>query len=143
MRSEWDVVSPNEAGELQTGFARMKSQTMGGGGWDDGKVRNKVRKETEQRIAEALRGGDENVRKLSEFLRAGVVKRATIAERLGIDVTEGTNCRKRLDRKLDELEKAGCPGWAIEEWKWKQAGVREAVQPQKGQILEGAERLNK
>ena len=85
-------------------------------------------------ISEALRGGvdklqnsnskiqsgtseSEQVGKLFELLRAGVVKRKTIAERLGITVAEVTNCRKRLDRKLDELEKAGYPAWAIEEWK--------------------------
>jgi hypothetical protein len=38
---------------------------------------------------------------------------------LRMSVTEVTNCRKRLDRKLDELEKTGCPGWVIEEWKGK------------------------
>jgi len=89
------------------------------GGWDDGQVRDKVRKETESRITEALRGGDQAVEKLFGCLRAGVVKRREIAARLGMSVTEVTNCRKRLDRTLDELEKAGCAGWAIEEWKKK------------------------
>ena len=123
MRSEWDVLPPTESGTLLSAFAGMKATSMGGGGggvgWDDGQVRDKVRKETELRIAEALRGGDGRVEKLFECLRAGVVKRRVIAERLGISVDEVTNCRKRLDRKLDELEKAGCAGWVIEEWKRK------------------------
>ena len=78
-----------------------------------------MRKETELRIAEVLRGGDEAVEKLFGCLRAGVVKRREVATRLGMSVTEVTNCRKRLARKLDELEKAGCAGWVIEEWKGK------------------------
>jgi hypothetical protein len=118
VRSEWDVNVPDEGGKLRSAFAEMRAKSTGGG-WDDGQVRNKVRKETELRIAEALRGGDERVEKLFECLRAGVVKRATIAERLRLSVAEVTNCRKRLDRKLEDVEKAGCPGWAIEEWKQK------------------------
>jgi hypothetical protein len=66
-----------------------------------------------------LRGGDEAVEKLFGRLRAGVVKRREIVARLGMSVTEVTNCRKRLDRTLDEQEKAGCAGWAIAEWKRK------------------------
>jgi hypothetical protein len=76
-----------------------------------------VRNETELRIAEALQGGDELVERLFGCLRAGLVKRREIAARLGRSVAEVTNCRKRLDRKLDELEKGGYPGWVIEEWK--------------------------
>ncbi len=53
------------------------------------------------------------------FKRAGVVKRREIAVRLGMSVTGVTNCRKRLNRRLDELTGAGYPGWAIEEWKRK------------------------
>jgi hypothetical protein len=117
VRSEWEVLSPGAGGELRSVFARMKGQAIGG--WDDGQVRDKVRKETELRIAEALRGGDEAVERLFGCLRAGVVKRREIAARLGMSVTEVTNCRKRLDRKLDELREAGCPGWVIEEWRRK------------------------
>ena len=76
-----------------------------------------TREETELRIAEALRGGD--VEKLFGCLRAGIVKRRQIAAMLRMSVTEVTNCRKRLERKLDELEKARCPGWVIEQWKRK------------------------
>jgi len=36
-----------------------------------------------------------------------------------MSLAEVTNCRKRLDRKLDELQKAGCAAWAIAEWKKK------------------------
>jgi hypothetical protein len=57
------------------------------------------------------------VERLFGCLRAGIVKRREIATRLGLRVEEVTNCRKRLHRKLDELEKAGYPGWVIEEWK--------------------------
>jgi hypothetical protein len=116
MRSEWDVLLPLESGALRSVLAKMPG---GAGGWDDGQVRDKVRKETEQRIAEALRGGDQAVEKLFGCLRAGVVKRREIAARLGMSLTEVTNCRKRLDRTLDELKKAGCAGWAIAEWKRK------------------------
>lgn len=42
-----------------------------------------------------------------------------IAAKLGMSVVEVTNCRKRLDRKLEELAAAGYPGWVIEEWKKK------------------------
>ena len=82
-------------------------------------MRDKVRKETESRIAEALRLEEPAVEKLFGCLRAGVVKRREIAARLGMSVTEVTNCRKRLDRTLDELKKAGCAEWAIDEWKKK------------------------
>ena len=82
-------------------------------------MRDKVRKETELRIQEALRGGDQAVGKLFECLRTGVVKRREIAARLGMSVTEVTNCRKRLDRALEELRQTGCAGWAIDEWKKK------------------------
>lgn len=116
VRSEWDVLRPGESGTLRSVFAKIPG---GVGGWDDGQVRDKVRKETELRIAEALRGGDPAVEKLFGCLRAGVVKRRAIAASLGISVTEVTNCRKRLDRTLDELKQAGCAGWAIEEWKRK------------------------
>ena len=47
------------------------------------------------------------------------MKRREIALRLGMSVMEVTNCRKRLNRKLGELAKSGCAGWAIEEWKSK------------------------
>jgi len=114
VRSEWDVLVPTASGELRSVFAWMKARSSAVG-WDDGQVRDKVRKETEQRIAEALRGGD--VEKLFGCLRAGIVKRRQIAAMLRMSVTEVTNCRKRLDRKLDELERAGCPGWVIEQWK--------------------------
>ena len=125
VRSEWDVLVPAESGELRSVFDWMVGRSLGGGrspigkgspGWDDQQVQDKVRKETEQRIAEALRGEEA---KLFGCLRAGLVKRRVIATRLGMSVTEVTNCRKRLDRKLDELQKAGCPGWVIEEWKKK------------------------
>jgi hypothetical protein len=100
-------------------LAGIKGGASAGIGWDDGQVRDKVRKETELRIAEALRGGDQAVEKLFGCLRAGTVKRREIAARLEMSVTEVTNCRKRLDRMLDELEKAGCAGWVIAEWKRK------------------------
>lgn len=119
VRSEWDVPWPDENGELRSVFAGMRSQYSGGSGWDDGQVRDKVRKETELKIVETLREEDGQVQKLFECLRSGVVKRREIAERLELRVSEVTNCRKQLDRKLNELEKAGCAGWAIEEWKRK------------------------
>jgi hypothetical protein len=56
MRSEWDVLPPATSGELRSVFAGMRGKSAGG--WDDGLVRDKVRKETELRIAEALRGGE-------------------------------------------------------------------------------------
>jgi hypothetical protein len=121
MRSEWEVLSPGTNGRLQSVFAGMKATTMMR--WDDEPARDKaireeqVRKETELRIAEELRGGDEMVERLFGCQRAGIVKRREIAARLGVSVVEVTNCRKRLDRKVDELEKAGYPGWVIEEWK--------------------------
>ena len=118
VRNEWDILLPAENGALRSVLAGMKSSSFMGG-WDDGQVRDKVRKETELRIAEALRGRDQAVEKLFGCLRAGVVKRREIAARLGMSLTEVTNCRKRLDRTLDELKKAGCAGWAIEEWKRK------------------------
>ena len=113
--SEWEVLAPGPDGRLRSVFARMKGRPMGG--WDDGQVQAGVSKEMELRIAEALGEGDES--KLFGCLRAGVVKRREIAARLGMSVTEVTNCRKRLNRKLDELKGAGYPGWAIEEWKRK------------------------
>jgi len=117
IRSEWDMLLPAESGALRSVLAGMKGPPTVG--WDDGQVRDKVRKETESRIAEALRGGDQAVEKLFGCLRARVVKRREIAARVGMSVTEVTNCRKRLDRTLDELKKAGCAGWVIAEWKRK------------------------
>jgi len=118
-RSECDLLLPADSGALRSVLAGIAGGCGGYGGWDDGQVRDKVRKETDSRIAEALRGGDQAVERLFECLRAGVVKRREIAARLGMNVTEVTNCRKRLDRTLDELKTAGCAGWAIDEWKKK------------------------
>ena len=118
-RNEWDIVKPTPSGALRSVLAGIAGGCGGYGGWDDGQVRDKVRKETELRIAEALRLEEPAVKKLFECLRAGVVKRREVATRLGMSVTEVTNCRKRLDRTLDELKKAGCAGWVIDEWKKK------------------------
>ena len=79
-------------------FAGMTGRPIGG--WDDGQARDKVR--AELRIAGAL--GEGNEARLFGCLVAGVVKQGEIASRLGMSVVEVTNCRKRLDRKLDELE---------------------------------------
>ena len=50
----------------------------------------------------------------------GLAFREALA-RLRISVAEVTNCRKRLDRKLEALAEteAGIPRWVIEEWKRK------------------------
>jgi hypothetical protein len=85
MRSEWDMLLPAESGALRSVFAGLKGQSAGG--WDDGQVRDKVRKEMELRIAEALRAGNQAVEKLFGCLWAGVVKRREIAARLGMSVT--------------------------------------------------------
>ena len=49
VRNEWDVLPAGEGGKLRSVFARMTGKSIGG--WDDGQVRDKVRKETELRIA--------------------------------------------------------------------------------------------
>jgi hypothetical protein len=54
IRNELDVLSPGEGEELRSVFAGVKS--ISAGGWDNGQVRQKVRKETELRIAEAIPG---------------------------------------------------------------------------------------
>jgi predicted nucleotidyltransferase len=51
-----------------------------------------------------------------------IVKRRQIASKLGISVEAVTNCRKRLNRKLEELGRTDpgcCPAWVIEEIKGK------------------------
>ena len=122
MRSEWDILEPGPDGQVRSVFDQMAARTSGsevdGAKWA---AEDKVRREAELRIGERLRGGDEMVEKLFGCLRAGVVKRRDIAARLGISVPEVTNCRKRLDRKLEELGRTeeGLPRWVIEEWKRK------------------------
>jgi hypothetical protein len=121
MRSEWEVLSLDANGEARSVFAPMRATTSGGSLHDTELLaRKKARAEAELKIATALRGGDEMVEKLFHCLRDGVVKRQEIAARLGMSVPGVTNCRKRLDRRLEELEKeAGIPEWVIAEWKGK------------------------
>jgi hypothetical protein len=116
-RSEWEML-PQDGGELKSVFAGMQGKSMGWG-WDYAQLQDKVKAETDARIAEALRDGDPAVEKLFACLKSGVVKRRQIASNLGMSLREVTNCRRRLDRKLDELKQAGCAGWVIEEWKEK------------------------
>jgi hypothetical protein len=119
-RSEWEVLKPDANGEVRSVFDLMRGKRAAGPP-NEALVpdRDKERKEAELMIAEKLQGGDEEVEKMFSCLREGIVKRREIAAKLGIDVDEVTNCRKRLDRKLDELGKAGCAQRVIEEWKKK------------------------
>lgn len=113
-RSEWEILAPDGNGQPRSVFELIKGVA---GGIDEARLRklDRERKSAELMIAEKLRGGDEL--KLFNCLREGVVKRREIAARLGIGVNEVTNCRKRLNRRLEELGKAGCRRWVIEEWK--------------------------
>ena len=117
MRSEWEVLSPNENNEPRSVFAGMPAKGPGGLGPKLVDQRIQEKEKAELRIAEQLRGDDEMVEKLFCCLREGVVKRRAIALKLGISADEVTNCRKRLNRKLEELEKkeAGVPRWVVEE----------------------------
>ena len=115
MRSEWEVLLPKANGELRSVFDELKGRI---GAWPDPgpwRARQKARQEAEARIAGALGEGDEG--RVFGCLREGMVKRREIAAKLGMSVVEVTNCRKRLNRKLDEL--VGIPQWVIEEWKRK------------------------
>jgi len=116
VRSEWEVLSAGPNGEATSVFAWMRGRVNG---MDAARLqaRDQARQRAESQIAERLEGEDE--RKLFSCLRTGVVKRREIASRLGMSVTAVTNCRKRLNRKLDELGKTepGCPRWVIEELK--------------------------
>jgi hypothetical protein len=122
MRSEWELLSPGANDQPRSVFDLMKGRGCGSGA-DEGRWRalDKERKAAESLIAEKLKGGDGVVEKLFGCLREGIVKRREIAAKLGISVERVTNCRKRLNRKLDELGKTepGCPRWVIEEWKAK------------------------
>jgi hypothetical protein len=118
VRSEWEMLRPGVNGKRRSVFEGMKGKTQVAVDEAGLAARDKVRKENELRIAESLE--EELTGKLFGCLREGMVKRREIAARLGLSVEEVTNCRKRLDRKLEELGKAGtCPGWVIEEWKSK------------------------
>jgi hypothetical protein len=116
MRSEWEVLSPNERNEPRSVFDQMKA--TGSSGWEckvaDRKARE--RQGAEQRIAAELGENDRLAGKLFDCLCAGVMKRRKIAVKLGISVEEVTNCRKRLNRKLEELTKtdAAVPRWVVE-----------------------------
>ncbi|HWX21138.1 MAG TPA: hypothetical protein VN578_14660 [Candidatus Binatia bacterium] len=125
IRSEWEILPADANEQPRSVFEKMEGKV---GSWPRNGVdearfqaRDKERKEAELLIAEKLRGEDEAVEKLFGCLRDGVVKRREIAAKLGISVGEVTNCRKRLNRKLEEIGKmeAGCPQWVIEEWKAK------------------------
>jgi hypothetical protein len=122
MRSEWEILSPGANNQPRSVFDQMKG-SRGGSRVDEARLQalDKERKEAERLIAEKLHGEDEVAEKLFGCLREGVVKRREIAAKLGISVERVTNCRKRLNRKLDELGKTGpgCPRWVIEEWKAK------------------------
>jgi hypothetical protein len=120
MRSEWEVLPPGANGQLRSVFVPMRATGLGGMDEREWRARAKARKEAETRIAEGLRGGDETVEKMFCLMREGVVKRRELAEKLGISVAAVTNCRRRLDRRLEELGKtAGIPDWGIGEWKAK------------------------
>jgi hypothetical protein len=102
-------------------FDQMRGRVSGRVDEAEMQAREQVRKDAELRIAAELVGGEEAVEKLCVCLREGVVKRREIAARLRISVAEVTNCRKRLDRKLETLAEteAGIPRWVIDEWKKK------------------------
>lgn len=119
-RSEWEILAPCENGEPRSVFELMMGKKIAGG-VDEARFQklDQEKKEAELMIVEKLHGGDEEVEKLFNCLREGVVKRREIAAKLGISVDEVTNCQKRLNRKLDELGKAGCPQWVIERLKKK------------------------
>jgi hypothetical protein len=121
IRSEWSVLAPKVNGEPRSVFDQMRGRVSGKVDEAEMQAREKARKDAELRIAAALVGGEEAVEKLFGCLREGIVKRREIAARLGISVAEVTNCRKRLDRKLETLAEteAGIPRWVIEEWKRK------------------------
>ena len=121
MRSEWKILAPGANGQLRSVFDWMKGKFLGSVDEAGFLERAKVRKEAELRIAEKLHGEDELVEKLFTCLREGVTKRREIAAKLEISVDRVTNCRRRLNRKLDELGKTepACPQWVIEEWKAK------------------------
>ena len=119
-RSEWEILAPCANGEPRSVFEMMVGKRVVGG-VDEGRFQklDQEKREAELIIAEKLHGRDEEVEKLFSCLREGVVKRREIAVKLGISVDEVTNCQKRLNRRLDELGKAGCPQWVIERLKKK------------------------
>jgi hypothetical protein len=123
MLSEWEVLSPREDGQVRSVFDEIPGRVQSWAGNEANEAglqaRDKVRKEAESLIAARLHGEGEMVERLFGCLREGVVKRREIAAKLGISLDAVTNCRKRLNRKLEELTEPGCPQWVIEEWKGK------------------------
>jgi hypothetical protein len=100
LRSEWEVVSPNEAGELLSILDPMPDTRV---------ERRHERAELKQEIVEYLRGEPE-LAAVFECLWLGITRPSDIARRVGIDERAAVCGRKRLDRKLAAFSKARAEG---------------------------------
>jgi hypothetical protein len=117
VRSEWEVLGPDGENEPRSVLAEIQSTGSSGALVEEADARAKEKQNAEARIAERLGEDDLLAKQLFACLREGVVKRRAIAARLGIGVDAVTNCRKRLNRKLEELMRtgAGVPRGVLED----------------------------
>ena len=105
VRSEWEVLAPNELGEPVSVLERIAEGT-------EAAESQGQRNEVKRAIEEFLRGEPE-LCGIFECLWLGITKPSEIARRLGIDQREAVRARKRLERKLRRFSRSGgfdlCP----------------------------------
>jgi hypothetical protein len=106
MRSEWDILLPDEEGQWQSVFEEIEAPAA------DGCAVAMEGEEAAQR--EGIRAafgnyldGDREARGVWGCLRQGVWKRREIASRLGIGVSAVTAARKRLERRVKDFRSGG------------------------------------
>jgi hypothetical protein len=101
MRSEWELLPPDDHGEARSIFEEMPGAIPDGAAeamrHEDEAETARIRKEIESGLE-----GDEAGKGVFQCLWDGVVKREEIARRLGIGVAAVSAARKRLERKLVE-----------------------------------------
>jgi hypothetical protein len=108
VRSEWDVLAPDANNEPRSVLKGIIGPASSGASVD--RAERQAEGIKNARVSELLGDDDPPVSQLFCCLCGGVSKRRAIAARLGTSAAEVTNCRKRLNRRLDELMKKEAGG---------------------------------
>ncbi len=108
MRSEWDILPPDEEDQLQSVFEEMEG-TIADGSEELMEKEEEARRERIKTGFATHLNGDKGARRVFNCLCDGILKRRDIAAKLGINVRAVTAARKRLERQVEQFRK-GCRG---------------------------------